>query len=206
MSDNSKNVRWATVLERARDIVNSYETPITLRQLFYRLVVAALLPNTQNYYRTLSSRSAEARREGAFPDLLDQRGFHRQTRSFPGVGDAYNYAHRIFRLDAPKGSPTSSGSAGRRPPCWASWTTGSLISGSTSRWAGASTPRPLVTAWPERWTRMDGNRSCSIYGGDFDPSREDILRDLQERTGCFDLTTWSGWPSTWTRRWTWACP
>jgi hypothetical protein len=29
---------WQPILERAAEIVDSYETPVTLRQLFYRLV------------------------------------------------------------------------------------------------------------------------------------------------------------------------
>jgi hypothetical protein len=53
---------WPALLERAADIVNSYDTLVTLRQLFYRLVAAQLLPNTTNAYKALSKHTAEARR------------------------------------------------------------------------------------------------------------------------------------------------
>jgi hypothetical protein len=63
---------------RAREIVLSYDTPVTLRQLFYRLVSEQLIPNNQSSYQTLSARTAEARREGSFPDLADLgRRIHR---------------------------------------------------------------------------------------------------------------------------------
>ena len=55
---------WPTILAKAEGIVAAYETSVTLRQLFYRLVAAEILPNTRVAYQTLSARSARARREG----------------------------------------------------------------------------------------------------------------------------------------------
>jgi hypothetical protein len=52
-------------------IVESYDTRVTLRQLFYGLVAAQVLPNTQTYYRRLSAQTAQARRDNNFPDLVD---------------------------------------------------------------------------------------------------------------------------------------
>ena len=39
-------------------------TSVTLRQLFYRLVSAQVIPNSQGAYKRLSALTAEARREG----------------------------------------------------------------------------------------------------------------------------------------------
>ena len=51
---------------------------MTLRQLFYRLVAAEILPNTRVAYQTLSARPAAARRNGSFPALIDRtRRIHR---------------------------------------------------------------------------------------------------------------------------------
>jgi hypothetical protein len=64
------NVRisWQrNVLPKAREISESYAAPPTLRQLFYRLVAAQLIPNTDQAYRGLSRTTAEARRAGEFP-------------------------------------------------------------------------------------------------------------------------------------------
>src|SRR5262249_19393503 len=76
---------WPDILEQAAAIVDSYETRVTLRQLFYRLVAAEVLPNTTAAYKGLSRHSAAARRRGEFPALLDRgRSIHRdQTFTSP---------------------------------------------------------------------------------------------------------------------------
>jgi hypothetical protein len=184
--NQSKNVRWSPVLDEAERIVDQYETSITLRQLFYRLVVARLLPNTQNYYRTLSSRTAEARRDGTFPDLLDQRGFHRQARAFSGVDDALRYAHDVFRLDR---------TAGQDNQIWIAGEKATLL-GQLEDWffefgvnivVGGGYYSQTSCDQIARVVDKDGREPVLIYGGDHDPSGHDILRDLVARTGCFDL-------------------
>jgi hypothetical protein len=52
--------RWPTIIDAARDIVDSYDTPVTLRQLFYQLVSAQLCLNTKSHYSRLSELTAEA--------------------------------------------------------------------------------------------------------------------------------------------------
>jgi hypothetical protein len=43
-----KNTNWSVILERGVEIVDSYDTLVTLRQLFYRLVAAMLIPNLKS--------------------------------------------------------------------------------------------------------------------------------------------------------------
>ncbi len=77
----STRLDWPPILDRAKEIVASYDTGVTLRQLFYRLVAAGLIPNTPAAYKTLSTKTARARRQGAFPDLIDRtRRIHRDPR------------------------------------------------------------------------------------------------------------------------------
>jgi hypothetical protein len=45
---------------------------VTLRQLFHRLVSAQVILNTQCAYKRLSELTAQARREGTFPALIDR--------------------------------------------------------------------------------------------------------------------------------------
>lgn len=60
-----RNTDWQReVLPVAREMVESYETGVTLRQLFYRLVSLphddpARLPNQQSYYIRLSAKAVE---------------------------------------------------------------------------------------------------------------------------------------------------
>jgi hypothetical protein len=58
------SIKWEAIVTRGAEIVNEYDTGVTLRQLFYRLVAEGRLPNRQNAYKSLSSRTAKARREG----------------------------------------------------------------------------------------------------------------------------------------------
>ncbi|WP_346095700.1 hypothetical protein [Streptomyces olivaceiscleroticus] len=64
-----------TPINPALFLANRGELPgrrdVTLRQVMYRLVAAGLLPNTPPMYRRLSARTARARREDRFPDLID---------------------------------------------------------------------------------------------------------------------------------------
>ena len=60
-----------SVLMPAAEIVNSYGYQISLRQLFYRLVAAGLIPNSNSAYTTLSKTTTELRRDYEFPQLLD---------------------------------------------------------------------------------------------------------------------------------------
>ena len=47
------NVRWPDVLDHGAEVIAGYDTGVTLRQLFYRLVAEQWLPNVQPYYRRL---------------------------------------------------------------------------------------------------------------------------------------------------------
>jgi hypothetical protein len=59
---------WKHILQDAARIVESDDTGVTLRQLFYRLVAAQILKNTESDYKQLSNWTAAARRAGTFPD------------------------------------------------------------------------------------------------------------------------------------------
>lgn len=103
----SGRIDWDAVLARAAVIVDSYDTGVTLRQLFYRLVAAGLLDNTTNAYKMLSSRTAQARRLHRFPALIDRtRSIHRDI-TFTGVWDASNWLADIYRRDRTEGQDVS---------------------------------------------------------------------------------------------------
>jgi hypothetical protein len=64
-------VKWDAVvrqaLREAEAYYQQYGTALTLRGLFYILVSKNVIPNTVTAYRTLSAKLAEARYEGRFP-------------------------------------------------------------------------------------------------------------------------------------------
>lgn len=176
---------WANILSVAAEIVESYDTGVTLRQLFYRLVAREILRNTRSEYTQLSNRTAEARRQGEFPALVDKTRTIHQPITFEDPTDAKDWLRGIYRRDRTEGQE---------------WTVylGVEKHGIVNQ----------LNAWFEKYgvpilslggyssqTYVDEvidhksfyNRpAVLIYAGDFDPSGEDIQRDFTERVGVFD--------------------
>lgn len=177
---------WEPIVERAAVIVGSYDTGVTLRQLFYRLVAAEVLPNTQVAYRTLSRYTAEARRARAFPALIDQaRRIHREP-SFSGVEHARSFLHDIYRRDRTENQDVS---------IYLGVEKAGIVE-QLQMWFGDDLGIPVLSlggyssqSYVDVVVRdafSQNREAVLIYAGDFDASGEDIDRDFLQRTGCFD--------------------
>lgn len=181
----SGRIDWGAVLARAAVIVDSYDTGVTLRQLFYRLVAAGLLDNTTNAYKMLSSRTAQARRLHRFPALIDRtRSIHRDI-TFTGVWDASNWLADIYRRDRTEGQDVSiylgvekNGIVEQLRAWFGHFGLPILALGGYS---SQSYVAEVVADVSE-----SGRPAVLLYAGDHDPSGEDIDRDFCARTGCFD--------------------
>jgi hypothetical protein len=107
LCDTSHRPDWPALLEQAAAIVHTYDTLVTLRQLFYRLVAAQLLPNNINAYKALSRYTAEARRARTFPRLMDRgRTIHRY-QTFASRAEAGRWLQAIYRRDRTEGQKVS---------------------------------------------------------------------------------------------------
>jgi hypothetical protein len=175
---------WAPILDRAREIVESYNTPVTLRQLFYRLVAGQVIPNTTVTYQMLSARTAKARRDGTFPDLADLSREIHDPLSFRDLDDARGFMARIYRLDRTEGQPVTlvlgvekSGMLAQLRAWFDDLGVPIVPLGGYASQTLAGSVRELV---------HDRDRpGVLIYAGDHDPEGHDILRDLVERTDCW---------------------
>ena len=176
---------WPLLLEQAATIVRSYDTSVTLRQLFYRLVAAELLPNTTNAYKALSKYSAEARRAGTFPALMDRgRTIHRYP-SFSGATEARGWLARIYRRDRTEGQPVSVYLGVEKAG----------IVAQLQDWFGDLGVPVLALGGYGSQTYVDavvddvqaaGRPAILLFAGDHDPSGEDIDRDFTARTNCWE--------------------
>jgi len=177
---------WALVLDRARAIIGEYQTGVTLRQLFYRIVADGSLPNVQTYYRRLSNVTAEARRAGAFPDLLDRTSRIERYQSFDGADAAREYIRNVYRRDRTEGQEWSIylgvEKAGISEQL-ADWFTKPFgiphvaLGGFASQTLCDHVRRDI-----ERQERP----AVLIYAGDLDPSGMLIGEDFAGRVGTFD--------------------
>jgi hypothetical protein len=179
---------WSSILAQAKGIVDEYDTGVTLRQLFYRLVVLGVLRNLQTDYRQLSAYTAEARRGRTFPRLLDRtRRIHRY-QTFPSPSAARTWLADIYRMDRTEGQPVSLYLGVEKHGVVAqlqSWF-GDLGVPVLSVGGFSSQTYVDEIADDVAEDRAQGRPSVLLYAGDFDPSGEDILRDLLARAACFD--------------------
>ncbi|MGI8615290.1 MAG: hypothetical protein ACR2L4_00685 [Actinomycetota bacterium] len=178
-------ISWAPILERAAEIVGSYSTGVTLRQLYYRLVSEGLFANKQSNYKQLSARTAEARRDGWFPALIDNTRTVHRYQTWTGPGEAYDWLRDHYRLDRTEGQEYR---------VYIGVEKKGMVEQLMSWFGDLGIPVLALGGYGSQ-TYFDEIReeieyrdeeTVLLYAGDFDPSGEDILRDAIDRIGDFD--------------------
>jgi hypothetical protein len=89
------------------DIVTS-DAPMTVRQVFYRCVVAGLVEKTeQEYQGTVARLLLELRRDGEidYEDIVDGTRLMRKPTSYTGLNDFIERHQRAYRRDLWQSSP-----------------------------------------------------------------------------------------------------
>lgn len=172
---------WPVIVERAAGIVSAYDTPCTLRQLFYRLVSAGTIPNTPGAYKQLSRHTAQARRAGTFPSLADQTRVIHRYPSFESPTAARTWLRDIYRLDRTDGQAWSIYLAVEKR---------GLVNQLRAWFGELGFPILALSGYQsesyEAEIAADQSRrdrpTVLLYAGDFDPSGEDILRNFRRYT------------------------
>ncbi len=182
-----RHLDWDAVLLQGKAIVESYDTGVTLRQLFYRLVSRQIIPNEDQRYDYLSWRSAAARRAGWFPDLVDQGseiigagGYESPESAIKSLADYYVRDHTegqkvSLYLGVEKAGIQAQllswfGELGVSILALGGYASQSYIDQIIGDVAGQDRPAVL------------------IYAGDHDASGDDIYRDFVQRTDCWKAT------------------
>jgi hypothetical protein len=178
-------IAWAEVVERAAEIAGSYSTRVTLRQLFYRLVAEHVLPNLLNAYKGLSSYTADLRRDGTFPALLDQGRTITQYATSDDPVEALTRLARTYRRDRTDGQDAQ---------LWFLLEKKTLTE-QVFGWVGDyGVPVVAIGGFGSvgieedvaSAVRCDGRDAIAFYIGDLDPSGECIEETFLENVGCFD--------------------
>jgi hypothetical protein len=175
---------WNPIIDEARRIVASYQYPITLRQLHYRLVSTPGLGylNDQYDYDYLSAKTADLRRRSAFPDLRDDTRRIHQAPSWASPKDALKTIVGMYRRDRTEGQPNQ---------VWLGGEKATLLAQLEDWFAQLGLPIVLLRGYTSQTyvdkvvdaVLDDPRPAVLIYAGDLDPSGDDILRDFEERTG-----------------------
>ena len=158
---------------------------LTLRQLYYQLVAADIIPNHDTVYKKLSSILDDLRYSGRIDwDAIEDRGRVPYLPYFVhGISDALNDTAEFYRLDRQKGQDV----------VVEVWTEKDAISGIlkkiTRRYhvnlvvnKGYSSSSAMYSAY-QRFADYinDGKRVKILYFGDHDPSGLDMIRDIKDR-------------------------
>ena len=184
---------YGEIVEASLEILKQYDTPITLRQLYYRLVSRRMFPNTLNSYKRLSRIIVKAREREDIPlNAIEDR-----SRRILGRGDVGYHSVEEFLRRRIKGFIDSWKEF--TMPTWEDQPCYLLISlekDALSRLVSQVANRYAVRTFPTRGypsfsyvlrmaqyirERLKGKKTIVLYLGDFDPSGVDIERDLAER-------------------------
>ncbi len=183
-------IDWqGVIVPRVKEIIDSYSYRPTLRQVFYRLVAALLIPNTEVTYKSLSRATVLAREQ----EIIDPLCFDDRVRTSSG-GDYGFYSPEGFveaQVEQLRDSPRYYTrylwpSQDVLPIIWlekdALFTPVSSIAERYRIKTYAARGYSSFTAVYEAAQLINGWKSVKVLQlTDFDPSGEDMVRDLQTR-------------------------
>jgi len=185
-------MKYDLLVAETRKILAEYTSPLTLRQLYYRLVSKQFIPNTRTSYTQLSKQLVKAREEGHIDrGMLEDRG-----RQVLGDGD-WGYESPQAFLEQLTSSLRDRWQSYQKP-FWAEQQNKILICVEKDALSSIFTQ----VAKPYRIKVFPNKGYCSfsyihqilaecdeekpnvvLYFGDYDPSGRDIERSLVERLG-----------------------
>ena len=183
------------IVEEALEVFKQYDTALTLRQLYYRLVSKRLFSNTINSYKRLSRIMVKAREKREVPvNCLEDRSRRILGRGDTGYASVEEFIKKRFESlrDSWKGFTMT---------MWDEQPYHVLVSlekDALSRVMSDVANRYSIRTFPTRGypsftyvhrmasyirNRLKDKPTVVLYFGDFDPSGVDIERDLTERLG-----------------------
>ncbi|KKR50060.1 MAG: hypothetical protein UT84_C0015G0008 [Candidatus Curtissbacteria bacterium GW2011_GWA1_40_16] len=169
------------IIKKANEIIFGYDTSLTVRQIYYRFVGEQLIENSLKSYKNLATILARAREEGLLPidriidrtrQAIKPSSWQNPKDFFETVKTAYkrrllldqnNYIEVWVEKDA---------LVGVLEPITAQYDIHLIVGRGYSS----------LSALYDAACRINKDKTIKIlYFGDFDPSGEDIYRDIQER-------------------------
>ncbi|MBA7538623.1 hypothetical protein ES705_30900 [subsurface metagenome] len=190
-------IDWiGVIIPKVKELLDSFSYRPTLRQIFYRLVAALLIPNTEVTYKSLS-RATVLAREGA---LIDPLAFQDRVRTSQGGDYGFDSPEEFVEdmLDQLRDSPDR-----YTRPMWTTqqtlpiiWLEKDALFTPVTEIAGryrvkvyAARGYSSFTSVYEAAQGIDGAMPTRVLQlTDFDPSGEDMVRDLRTRLTRYGAT------------------
>ena len=183
-----KQQKTLDLISAARGILE-LQNPMTLRQTYYQLVARHIIDNNKNEYQKLSNALVWARQQELIPWgwIEDRTRQPRQVSMWANLSDFFETVKSAYRKDV-----------------WASqenyivvWVEKDALSGIFQRAVDIYGVTLIVGRGYNSWSvkkeladmfRAYGKKPVVLYFGDFDPSGEDIFRDIEESFGFFQIS------------------
>jgi len=190
-------IDWkGVIIPKVNELIGSFSYRPTLRQIFYRLVAALLIPNTEVTYKSLSRATVAAREEHIIDPVtgIDPLAFQDRVRSSEGGDYGFDSPDELIESaladlrDSP-GSytrPMWTTTQQTMPIIWlekdALFTPINTIASRYRVKVYAARGYSSFTSVYEAAQDIDGAMPTRVLQlTDFDPSGEDMVRDLEDR-------------------------
>jgi hypothetical protein len=182
------------IIDKATQICASYSTPLTLRQLYYKLVTLNAFPNDQREYDKLQTLMNDARMAGEFDweYLIDRTRNLVAPTTWSSPAALLKAAAKQYSVDLWAGTH-------HRVEVWIEKDAGIGVIESVC----ATEQVPYFscrgyTSVSEMWNAaqrignhlVNGDRVTVLHIGDHDPSGLDMTRDIRERFATFLANDW----------------
>jgi hypothetical protein len=171
---------------------------LTLRQLYYQLVTKNLITNEEKSYRNLSSLVSDARLAGmidwgAIEDRIRVPSIPAEWSSIQSIVESALYSYRLPRwADQPYYVELwveKDALAGVLRPLAKEYHVPMMVNrGYSSQSAMYEASKRFAYASIERFKKGSLGKLVLLYLGDFDPSGEDMVRDIRERLDMFGVS------------------
>ncbi|MBA7530711.1 hypothetical protein ES705_22921 [subsurface metagenome] len=193
-----ERIDWkGVIIPKVNELLGSYSYRPTLRQIFYRLVAALLIPNTESTYKSLSRATVAARETDIIDPLCFEDRVRTHTQGDYGFGSPDDFID--YMLDQLRDSPDQ-----YTRPLWSSqqtmpiiWLEKDALFTPVSEIAGryrvkvyAARGNSSLTAVYEaaQEIRRETISLKVLQLSDFDESGEDMVRDLEDRLTRYGAT------------------
>lgn len=190
ISSGRPRLKWGPIVERARAIVLAADSPLGLRNVHYRLSTEvdgyeAGGSRGRYVYKRLSELTAAGRRAGTFPDLVDGTRAIDRPWVVESMEEAVDVALRTARYDRLETQPFLV-FFGVEKRGTVAQVRGWFVEEGIPIIPTAGYASQSIVDEVRREVEADGRPAVLIYAGDFDPTGEDVERDLVERVGLFE--------------------
>ena len=175
-------LKTLAIIQKANEIISQYAMPLTVRQIYYRFVGEQLIENSLKSYKSLANILCEAREQGYihYSKIIDRNREPIKSSSWSSPKSFFDTVKESYRKDINENQPNfievwieKQALTGVFEPI--------TIKYDLTLCVGRGYPSLSALYEASKRLKNTDKDIHILYFGDFDPSGEDIYRDIQAR-------------------------